>query len=557
MGAVYSKTDNYGLDLYGDKDPADLRDGHNANMRSIDGVIKEQSDSISEVRKTAEAAAPQNTTYNKTEIDDFLTKKADSEGTVLSLSLKADKKTIEKTGNVVALGIDNSGENDISSSVNELIQSGEYMGLYFPQGTYLLSDKISVNIKTGSSFSIFASPSARFIAQTDNMPEMLYVEAINWTGTRFVLDGGIWDANRKALRCIKVKTNYDAIMRNMQLLNAIDTALDNSEATCVMADNIDIWGGKWNDDTSNKTRTGIDSHHDSQYNHIRVFFCDIGIKHRGYSQFSDIYIYGGTNQSNRITVGFNCMQSSSELQIHDIYMDTLQTYFSADSGVDHCNYFGNGLFAYLNNTEILEGSNCTIFKTGPTTLLNVSGMRIRIPIHYMFSDFYFLNPFSINLLNSREINFSNILDINHLLNSNNMATYHNWTKISDGTPITSGQCIKICCIPASNQIHKIKITNSYHSREFEIMADKNSGGRVVSERALFNGDSIEFYSKISSDNSTREIYLSNDGTSTFADSTFFIEFTESAVFNQGAYSDKVGSVNVPTAKTSDMTVMSK
>lgn len=40
MATVYSKTDNYGLNLYGDNDPADLRDGYNGSMRTIDTTLE-------------------------------------------------------------------------------------------------------------------------------------------------------------------------------------------------------------------------------------------------------------------------------------------------------------------------------------------------------------------------------------------------------------------------------------------------------------------------------------------------------------------------------------
>ena len=46
MGAIYEQTPNLGLDLYGDKDPADLRDGHNANMRKLDAAVKANIDAI-------------------------------------------------------------------------------------------------------------------------------------------------------------------------------------------------------------------------------------------------------------------------------------------------------------------------------------------------------------------------------------------------------------------------------------------------------------------------------------------------------------------------------
>ena len=39
MATTYTKTDNYGLNLYGDNDPADLRDGYNGSMRTIDDTL--------------------------------------------------------------------------------------------------------------------------------------------------------------------------------------------------------------------------------------------------------------------------------------------------------------------------------------------------------------------------------------------------------------------------------------------------------------------------------------------------------------------------------------
>ena len=40
MSTIYSKTDNYALNLYGDGDPADLRDGYNGSMRTIDTTLE-------------------------------------------------------------------------------------------------------------------------------------------------------------------------------------------------------------------------------------------------------------------------------------------------------------------------------------------------------------------------------------------------------------------------------------------------------------------------------------------------------------------------------------
>lgn len=49
MSTVYDKTDNYGLNLYGDSDPADLRDGYNGSMRTIDTTLETHLDRIEAV----------------------------------------------------------------------------------------------------------------------------------------------------------------------------------------------------------------------------------------------------------------------------------------------------------------------------------------------------------------------------------------------------------------------------------------------------------------------------------------------------------------------------
>ena len=53
MATVYKKTDYYGLNLYGDDDPADLRDGYNGSMRVVDTTLKKHADRLA----TTEAKA--------------------------------------------------------------------------------------------------------------------------------------------------------------------------------------------------------------------------------------------------------------------------------------------------------------------------------------------------------------------------------------------------------------------------------------------------------------------------------------------------------------------
>lgn len=56
MSTIYDRTGNYGLNLYGDADPADLRDGYNGSMRTIDETLKNHLDRIDGVSASTTAA---------------------------------------------------------------------------------------------------------------------------------------------------------------------------------------------------------------------------------------------------------------------------------------------------------------------------------------------------------------------------------------------------------------------------------------------------------------------------------------------------------------------
>lgn len=85
MSTVYDKTDNYALNLYGDKDPADLRDGYNGSMRTIDTTLETHLNRIESVESrethdgevvkallgdnTVDAATTTKTKWNKASAD--------------------------------------------------------------------------------------------------------------------------------------------------------------------------------------------------------------------------------------------------------------------------------------------------------------------------------------------------------------------------------------------------------------------------------------------------------------------------------------------------------
>lgn len=113
MATVYTKTDNYGLNLYGDNDPADLRDGYNGSMRAIDAALEKHLSRIEgvESREThdvevAKALLGDNTvdaaTTSKTKWDKAA---ADSVGAMAAAAAAANKAQ-SNTVILTALGAD-------------------------------------------------------------------------------------------------------------------------------------------------------------------------------------------------------------------------------------------------------------------------------------------------------------------------------------------------------------------------------------------------------------------------------------------------------------------
>lgn len=113
MATVYTKTDNYGLSLYGDNDPADLRDGYNGSMRTIDTTLETHLNRIEAVEsrethdeEVAKALLGDNTVYNatasKTKWD-----KAGTDATAAATAAAAAADKADNNGAILtALGAD-------------------------------------------------------------------------------------------------------------------------------------------------------------------------------------------------------------------------------------------------------------------------------------------------------------------------------------------------------------------------------------------------------------------------------------------------------------------
>nr|DAU79704.1 MAG TPA: hypothetical protein [Caudoviricetes sp.] len=113
MATVYTKTDNYGLNLYGDNDPADLRDGYNGSMRTIDTTLETHLNRIEvvESRETHDEEVVKALLGDNT-VDNATTAKTKwDKASTASIEAMADAATATKKANsngsiLTALGAD-------------------------------------------------------------------------------------------------------------------------------------------------------------------------------------------------------------------------------------------------------------------------------------------------------------------------------------------------------------------------------------------------------------------------------------------------------------------
>lgn len=240
MSTVYTKTDNYALNLYGDNDPADLRDGYNGSMRTIDttlgthlnrieGVEARETHGEEVVKTLLGDDTVENATTAKTKWD-----KASVDATHNAQALTAlGAETAEKAGklahditsncNVVLHGIPNDASYSVSDLINAYIKDNPFNGIYFPAGTYYLDKTINIPKNTTEPFTFYAEPNARFVA-TANMTDMFNFGAYSKNGDKVygsTIVGGVYDCANMCDNCWTFdKDVYGVSVSGMTVKNA-------------------------------------------------------------------------------------------------------------------------------------------------------------------------------------------------------------------------------------------------------------------------------------------------------------------------------------------------
>lgn len=188
MATVYTKTDNYGLNLYGDNDPADLRDGYNGSMRTIDTTMESHLNRIESVesRETHDEAVMKaligDNTVDKATFKQVKWDKASTDSTANGAALTAlgtetadkagvskvkwDKASTDATGGMqalTALGAETATKatalkNTIDTNTTDIEEvKTDYATKQYVNSTFLRHANIAVAKANNASFTVAAN----------------------------------------------------------------------------------------------------------------------------------------------------------------------------------------------------------------------------------------------------------------------------------------------------------------------------------------------------------------------------------------------------------------
>lgn len=365
MSTIYDKTDNYSLNLYGDNDPADLRDGYNGSMRIIDSTLETHLNRIEGVESrethdeevvkallgdnTVDAAT---TAKNRWDTVDSKISSVMHDETIKGdgtseAPLGIDDETMAKivsldnavSSNVVLHGIDNTGAETVSDAINNLAET--HKNLYFPAGIYLLDKTVTLtNVNmTCENNAIFRAVNAMDVMIDFKAPDIDYV-------THYNLTGGTFDGAKKAETVLKFTSDNKTQISNLYITRATLCHLDLSQGHCTQVQNVFIDGQNGVDST------GIKTAFDDQFENIKIFRCKTGIQTRSYNCFTNVYIWSGMADFARKvrTIGFDITSDTSSIQISNLYLDCTQIGFNLKHKNDLV--YGSGVFWFQDTQQV-------------------------------------------------------------------------------------------------------------------------------------------------------------------------------------------------------------
>ena len=371
MANDYTTTDNYNLNLYGDKTPADFRDGHNQNMRILDGAMHTVSENAKNAVKTANAAktiADGNTEkLNSMGVTDtasgaaFLNRVGTIEShvthdnEVLAALLSANnvdnayktRNALERVNIAYALNLDTTGATDISPTLRlAAANSSAPYYWYFPAGIYRIDSEIVLKRDTSLPWRIECASGAYFITKSTTPFNAFFTfsetDSKNETGLmpfegEEYFTGGTFDCNGIVNSAVRLE-RYHSTARNILVYNARKVGLFgsfiNNFIDCTILER----------NMKTEDVTGIECSYDSYISGCKIFWCKTGINCGGNTRIVGNNIWSGMRTDQ--TTGVFLKRNANHVTILNNYFDTLNLAVDARTTTNCNGHIDDNLMFY-------------------------------------------------------------------------------------------------------------------------------------------------------------------------------------------------------------------
>lgn len=369
MSTIYSKTDNYALNLYGDADPADLRDGYNDSMRTIDTTMEQHLNRIEsvEARETHDEAVVKallgdNTVDNATNAKikwDKAAADAVSAGEYFSTmgidSVAAAERFAQNVGAFVTAESIGCKANDPSFDNAAILNQYfdvEGKNLVFAKGDYYFSTPMTM---MEPSTILFTGNSRLHVADGVTLDTAVEITSTNrWVlGRNPYIDMFVVDNGESAL-VLKVNNVYTPITFNIHITNVVHTGMKTSGCTGLNG-YIKVIGKK-----DVMAEVGIDiGSTDDTWDTVIPVNCKKGlVLHSGGSHFNVVHPWSQSNTSHYTLIGMEIATAS--VTIDNFVNDALGIGILSTSGSLHISsYISYGHQSLTESVEI-SGNGASI-----------------------------------------------------------------------------------------------------------------------------------------------------------------------------------------------------
>lgn len=367
-----SQTPNIGLQLYDEGDPANLADQYNNSMNTLDGMIPGISDNAGQAIARLNALGITDTTAaetSKTEWDGAVDLSKTNEEEIDGINANLDAlhantvpdatalyETImssTKWNNLVALGVDNTGQTEVSSKINEIIRTSNIPGVIFMPGRYRISSPIVLPKHNESPYSVFIAPGATIISDGisgDMFTLGGYDKTGECDGFRFFGSGTI-DGNWQATNGIHALSSIKrSIIEGITINNCVTNGIlfENTQPVDSQFIGLKINGQTYSADTAHRTENGVNIYGtDWLMDNFYATSCKNFIICNGGAQINNVHIFNGVN----LAVGsVGILINKGFQQLVNIYIDTIQTGIDSSkaSGPIHITNLQHFFYAPIN-----------------------------------------------------------------------------------------------------------------------------------------------------------------------------------------------------------------